>query len=189
MQLPWASRDILQLASVGAESVELWPLQNLMRNFWKKKNQNQKIRGLFDKSSKIYSSLNRTLIQKTVLEDSVSPAEWKKSGFPWICVLWSSSLTHPLLYSYPLYSVYHTFLRSFSTSASLFSDTSPPSMSQGSWTSVLQLVILGPLVVHRNPDSCQQKTWKNTQRLLYVQANGHTKFRKQKQLIKIQSWH
>lgn len=100
VKLPWASRDFLQLALVRAETVELWPLQNLTRNFCEKK-KNKIIRGLFDKSSKIYSSLNQTLIWKTILEDSVSLARWKKSGFPWICVLWSSSLTHfyiPILY-------------------------------------------------------------------------------------------
>lgn len=98
VKLPWASRDILQLALVGADTVELWPLQILMRNFCEKK---EIIRGLFDKSSQICSSLNQTLIWKTILEDSVSLARWKKSGFTWICVLWSSSLTHfyiPILY-------------------------------------------------------------------------------------------
>lgn len=61
VKLPWASRDMLQLALVGAETVELWPLQNLTRNFCEKKKK-EIIRGLFDKSSKIYSSLNQTLI-------------------------------------------------------------------------------------------------------------------------------
>lgn len=84
-----------------------------------------------------------------------------------------------------LYSLCSNFLRSFWTFASLFSDISCPSMSQVSWTSVLQLMILGPLLVCRNAGGCQLETKipnqptkqktpeKNSQRLLHVQANSH----------------